>query len=185
MGPRPSGRGTPKTLKPADESIRLRQWGRGRVAAERGKPLAGGLWAPASMGPRPSGRGTRTSRTRISTYRGVNGAAAEWPRNDIRGNGIVSVRSASMGPRPSGRGTLDSHFRIWHEQSRVNGAAAEWPRNAAPATLKRPSGSRSVNGAAAEWPRNGLKEFINQKHLMRQWGRGRVAAERAQLRLPR
>ena len=36
----------------------------------------------------------------------------------------------------------------------------------------------SVNGAAAEWPRNVTPVVLAVVAVVRQWGRGRVAAER-------
>ena len=59
MGPRPSGRGT--LHAGWEETLRnlRRQWGRGRVAAERRKASETSVDVPS-----------------------VNGAAAEWPRND-------------------------------------------------------------------------------------------------------
>ena len=178
MGPRPSGRGTVPATRLGRTSV-PRQWGRGRVAAERSAgPLA--IMPPVC----------------------VNGAAAEWPRNARRCHGLRSGAPASMGPRPSGRGTglpqqgaglngpasmgprpsgrgtfLGSSFSSSFS-SGVNGAAAEWPRNEA-ASFGRRHRARSVNGAAAEWPRNVIGAGgVLFGGGMRQWGRGRVAAER-------
>ena len=59
MGPRPSGRGTHNEGKSVLSEI-ARQWGRGRVAAERNPDKTDLEEAlEASMGPRPSGRGTQ------------------------------------------------------------------------------------------------------------------------------
>ena len=180
MGPRPSGRGT-STLDDGEFSTSMRQWGRGRVAAER------------------AGMDLHRSQSRR-----VNGAAAEWPRN-ARRTGSRSLRaSASMGPRPSGRGTLDRTaggavlpMRQWG-RGRV---AAErgvrgYGRPAYMASMgPRPSGRGTrlvgamfpfivfrVNGAAAEWPRNVLCLLYDVVGDRRQWGRGRVAAERVRAR---
>ena len=134
MGPRPSGRGT-HLLRPLSVNTTPRQWGRGRVAAERCLPSQS-LQIPIR----------------------VNGAAAEWPRNAYsrRGPGRAEVC--------------------------VNGAAAEWPRNGRSSRRLRPSWSR-VNGAAAEWPRNGMRLVVwLRQRARRQWGRGRVAAERTHCR---
>ena len=201
MGPRPSGRGTmdkaftdeqwkrsvngaaaewPRNARHAltrEDRADVRQWGRGRVAAERSEVDLGPYALFASMGPRPSGRGTpwvdylnstiatrQWGRGRVAAERilrdicrvcwaGVNGAAAEWPRNERTLDGT------------GGGG------------ARVNGAAAEWPRNAGGALFlclpchasmgPRPSGRGTVTA-----------EHTKKDVEVRQWGRGRVAAER-------
>ena len=108
-----------------------RQWGRGRVAAER-------LWKPTSC--RPETR--------------VNGAAAEWPRNGGLELVLDRGRGASMGPRPSGRGTALGRIGRRHAPLR------QWGRGRVAAERFLPNVPRSMS-------------------LARQWGRGRVAAERA------
>ena len=70
-GPSPAGA---KILSPL-------QWGRGRMAAEGGRPGHALHAGRASMGPRPDGRGRapRGGRAWLKRY-GFNGAAAGWPR---------------------------------------------------------------------------------------------------------
>ena len=130
------------------------------------------------MGPRPDGRGRR---------RGL------CPR--------PYAPAASMGPRPDGRGrnlATCEPLRI----TGVNGAAAGWPRKAARLPTL-PAPGRRVNGAAAGWPRKGrqrrppihrrrsasmgprpdgrgrlrLASSPRATATVRQWGRGRMAAE--------
>ena len=108
----------------------MRQWSRGRLAAEC----------------------TSASRT-TRAIPCVNGAAAGWPRNAWAVGAVAVVRVASMEPRPVGRGMPSTRRPPYINERSVNGAAAGWPRNAP----GRPSGSRQsrrVNGAAAGWPRN-------------------------------
>ena len=89
---------------------------------------------------------------------GVNGAAAEWPRNALHDHVNTSRHLASMGPRPSGRGTL-----VQLQGDGVGSAASMGPR---------PSGRGTR-----------LPVFFEHGFEVRQWGRGRVAAERGGLRL--
>ena len=132
------------------------------------------------MGPRPSGRGTPPSTCAATRTSCVNGAAAEWPRN---------------GSWPPGRSQ-------W--QSSVNGAAAEWPRNVfnwqPPRTAPAASMGPRPSGRGTEAPEGGSRlrcpasmgprpsgrgtmglDKINAPVGKRQWGRGRVAAERTRL----
>ena len=61
----------------------LRQWGRGRMAAEGWTDPSGCTMMRASMGPRPDGRGRPGLSSRRPCDHGVNGAAAGWPRKDF------------------------------------------------------------------------------------------------------
>ena len=138
---------------PAHGQGNPRQWGRGRMAAEgclHGRP------APrrsASMGPRPDGRGRAPRADGHDVVRRcVNGAAAGWPRK-------ADVQRASE----------------W-VYTRVNGAAAGWPRKASRWPCARWPRT-CVNGAAAGWPRKAPAPGSASSTMMRQWGRGRMAAE--------
>ena len=84
MRPRPDGRGRRRPRREA---------GRGRLA---------------SMAPRPDGRGRLRARERTGAgARGFNGAAAGWPRKDVKPHVLcVILIRASMGPRPDGRGRI-------------------------------------------------------------------------------
>ena len=88
------------------ERLEMRQWSRGRLAAECmvGRPAAPPRNA-ASMEPRPVGRGMipggKTPRGRPPS---VNGAAAGWPRNGRGRHRACGAPRASMEPRPVGRG---------------------------------------------------------------------------------
>ena len=146
--------------------------------------------AAEGSSPRPRARSTPR----------VNGAAAGWPRKVglavAEGGGRLV---ASMGPRPDGRGRF-LPFRYPECAWGVNGAAAGWPRKGrppAPTACPAPS----VNGAAAGWPRKAGRlprrtarlfasmgprpdgrgrdhaEFLCDAQAVRQWGRGRMAAE--------
>ena len=130
------------------------------------------------MGPRPDGRG------RLAAWGGrrgrscVNGAAAGWPRKahtDCQGD---CDNDASMGPRPDGRGRRRARGAT-RRACGVNGAAAGWPRKATSQACTRRRGPR-VNGAAAGWPRKVFShDFCAARVRLRQWGRGRMAAEGA------
>ena len=184
MGPRPDGRGRPVSDADLHLPMALRQWGRGRMAAEGVGAAQPHVEAPASMGPRPDGRGRR--RGPGGSRRGV------W---------------ASMGPRPDGRGRACIELQPCYSYLRVNGAAAGWPRKvrgfdslptdsemrqwgrgrmAAEGARRPPTRpeSASVNGAAAGWPRKVMGADYSYMDPMRQWGRGRMAAEGGRGRRP-
>ena len=156
MGPRPDGRGRPRSGSPPCASLAMRQWGRGRMAAEGAslRPLQGGA-DRASMGPRPDGRGRlrpdriepavadqrQWGRGRMAAEGGValfapapRQAASMGPRPDGRGRAVRQVAKhaqvdASMGPRPDGRGRTSGR-KTPATPPCVNGAAAGWPRKA-------------------------------------------------------
>ena len=158
--------------------LMMRQWSRGRLAAEGARYLSRRSFSgTASMEPRPVGRGrARPGRSRGSTFlrqwsRGrlaaegcnrvsahsriscVNGAAAGWPRKVVGRLLFGIVRQASMEPRPVGRG----------RPTRCTTACA---------------GPTSVNGAAAGWPRKAAHApDLFYADALRQWSRGRLAAE--------
>ena len=127
MGPRPDGRGRIFYLV-VGFVVFLRQWGRGRMAAEGPANLTvavgatGRQWGRGRM----AAEGDRRS-PGFSLARCVNGAAAGWPRKVTRAAGELADRQrqwgrgrmaaegttrradgtdilASMGPRPDGRG---------------------------------------------------------------------------------
>ena len=201
MGPRPDGRGRRRpvlTYKPEKDGVNgaaagwprkaerprqiaevvMRQWGRGRMAAEG-----------------------NSFTFRFEEAGSVNGAAAGWPRKGRGRRERRPPRRASMGPRPDGRGRCGHPCRPSRGRPRVNGAAAGWPRkvglpsppahthpasmgprpdgrgrSCSPARASRPP--RSVNGAAAGWPRKARHNLVNARiEEGRQWGRGRMAAE--------
>ena len=156
----------------------VRQWGRGRMAAEGGAQAGRqGRRSLASMGPRPDGRG-RLGRKRhglLGSWRqwGRGRMAAEgkywlpgcpsatsrqWGRGRMAAEGRERAAcqswggGASMGPRPDGRGRglSCSLLRMW--LGCVNGAAAGWPRKDITAAGGG-AAQTSVNGAAAGWPR--------------------------------
>ena len=157
------------------------QWGRDRMAAERLEWHEVGVdVGHASMGPRPDGRGTRTRRSSVRrpSPTGFNGAATGWPRNGRQRTGALSCRycfngaatgwprndgnrnegdnqhHASMGPRPDGRGTRGPQGPVG-----AGGHASMGPR---------PDGRGTGRHRAMAAERAGL-----------QWGRDRMAAERA------
>ena len=105
------------------------------------------------MGPRPDGRGRSLAAQPTPLRLRVNGAAAGWPRKVGRRCQCTPIAWASMGPRPDGRGRCARRTAPCAGRSRVNGAAAGWPR-------------KEVIGHVAG----------GRGHL-RQWGRGRMAAE--------
>ena len=176
MGPRPDGRG--RCRGPRGSCRRTsRQWGRDRMAAEgcAAGCVPGCSWC-------------------------VNGAATGWPRKACPSCGIILfLVPASMGPRPDGRGRRTRGVLTMHAFLR------QWGRDRMAAEGKRahggPIGPPCVNGAATGWPRKGLcppqcpcrpsasmgprpdgRGRVNAlseivQHLVRQWGRDRMAAE--------
>ena len=102
MGPRPDGRGRPSHRRRPDPahlaSMGPRPDGRGRC----GDRQEGGREHDASMGPRPDGRGRRDDQAGpLSARRGVNGAAAGWPRKEG-----ASLASSPVLARQWGRGRM-------------------------------------------------------------------------------
>ena len=189
-------------LAPLNRTIDiLRQWSRGRLAAEWGPwppppPARPSVNGAAAGWPR-NGRGAAAgAKANLS----VNGAAAGWPRNGGGGrpargrpagvNGAAAGWPRNVPQRPGTHGWPGmrqwSRGRLAAECAgagappqwivRVNGAAAGWPRNG-PADYGVTTWKMSVNGAAAGWPRNeGLANDL-QGGRARQWSRGRLAAE--------
>ena len=178
----------------------LRQWGRGRMAAEGPRPARSLVRDHASMGPRPDGRGRLLPpRDRVGLRhasmgprpdgRGrappswmpirptsVNGAAAGWPRKvgSCWTRGPLHV--ASMGPRPDGRGRLHPATLEAYRKSCVNGAAAGWPRKGVPGHPHR----RPEQASMGPRPDGRGRLLLIDRDLLpcrRQWGRGRMAAE--------
>ena len=155
MGPRPDGRGRIVQVV-WNASLIVRQWGRGRMAAE-------GL---LSCSP-------------CRTCTGVNGAAAGWPRKARApgrhlqlgrerqwGRGRMAaegrgarrrrpcVPAASMGPRPDGRGrALNRAISLPSYDRRQWGRGRMAAEGFSPCPDTHTGGS--VNGAAAGWPRKG------------------------------
>ena len=204
MGPRPDGRGrrtakkVPTAATPA--SMGPRPDGRGRRDG-MGIGPAGGL---ASMGPRPDGRGRcRVWGRCCATKRGVNGAAAGWPRKGLCvAPAAIDLDPASMGPRPDGRGRMTIDFNTRPSLSRQWGrgrmaAEGRVPRRPADRVYQasmgpRPDGRGRRNGRvehrsdlfASMGPRpDGRGRMMpgewTHPHATRQWGRGRMAAEGA------
>ena len=129
MGPRPIGRGNPKTIsfrvlfEPA--SMGPRPIGRGNFI----HAVPYGLVWNASMGPRPIGRGNNRS----SRQPGWSHHASMGPRPIGRGNhddcrdaGVL--RRASMGPRPIGRGNANVQAVASARCGGFNGAATNRSR---------------------------------------------------------
>ena len=159
-----------------------RQWGRGRMAAEGIDAfLPGGKLCLASMGPRPDGRGRRRA---VGACRRRDQRRRQWGRGRMAAEGSrpplttpASGSTASMGPRPDGRGRMP---------------AASWRRRPASASMgPRPdgrgrgicrSGGRTA-GSASMGPRPDGRGRVKDRlttlheHVLRQWGRGRMAAE--------
>ena len=130
------------------------QWGRDRMAAERGGRAGAWPWPAASMGPRPDGRGTLDLCRRNCGFEllqwGRDRMAAE--RRSPRRHRQAPLH-ASMGPRPDGRGTATAMTSSAKGMKGFNGAATGWPRNGGGRSGRRPRGRR-FNGAATGWPRN-------------------------------
>ena len=160
MGPRPDGRGRPDTLSMI-EPERKRQWGRGRMAAEGSQAetaFSACLW-------RQWGRGRMAAEGDRAEHVDGPQQASMGPRPDGRGRkrgakGGAAMVLASMGPRPDGRG------RIGH----VPAVDSEHQASMGP----RPDGRGRIVPPA--WSSN---------HGMRQWGRGRMAAEGRRFQTPR
>ena len=157
MGPRPDGRGK-IAMSGGFIALAMRQWGRGQTAAERpGARLCGrnGFLRQWGRGQTAAERscGRRLLAGRIPRQWGRGQTAAER----LRGLAKVGTGKASMGPRPDGRGKAHN---FWHGLR-----------------------SGSVNGAAARRPRKGLRPVGITIVVLRQWGRGQTAAERAERRL--
>ena len=131
MGPRPDGRGRRRRQRPSPHLVRLRQWGRGRMAAEGSRRQAVD-WTPP---PRQWGRG-RMAAEGLCRRPGREGRSASMgPRPDGRGRATgrpwrARSEPASMGPRPDGRGRPSSGSGSPTTTNCVNGAAAGWPRKA-------------------------------------------------------
>ena len=160
------------------------------------------LDAPASMGPRPDGRGRSGSTHTSSTPGSVNGAAAGWPRKvharvavwdranrrqwgrgRMAAEGIECGRCrdhatrASMGPRPDGRGRRPrpemkrAPSEIASMGPRPDGRGRCFlpppPTHPRPASMgPRPDGRGRPSPPVGPSP-----------GAVRQWGRGRMAAE--------
>ena len=178
MGPRPDGRGRGYSLASAarcmtcvngaaagwprkaatsqhlSRRVAVRQWGRGRMAAEGSPPRPTTPAPRASMGPRPDGRGRGAEGCRPARAgRRVNGAAAGWPRKGAPAFNVWPPhvwRQWGRG-RMAAEGTHGPHWMLLHVTC--------------------------VNGAAAGWPRKACSTDDLEPIVSRQWGRGRMAAE--------
>ena len=177
MGPRPDGRGRDRPLgrrlgRP------IRQWGRGRMAAEGASRQTRASTTPI----RQWGRGRMAAEGRMMWrrfarhMRAVNGAAAGWPRKVFGGGGFVrgilrqwgrgrmaaeggdvehvllADRGPSMGPRPDGRGRL-CHAGTRHGGHQPSMGPRPDGRGRRHAFRASPTSRPPVNGAAAGWPR--------------------------------
>ena len=181
MGPRPDGRGR-RALRAYPRAGKVRQWGRGRMAAEgredlvevvghrrrqwgRGRMAAEGMYLvidaertfPASMGPRPDGRG----RLFAGNLARLIVLGRQWGRGRMAAEGNHGGRRCAAPECVNGaaagwprKATSARRWQAW--QTRVNGAAAGWPRKAGYECLPSAS-SVSVNGAAAGWPRKATR----------------------------
>ena len=202
MGPRPDGRGRAAGAEtPGIEA--LRQWGRGRMAAE-GAPAA----MPSSIRAlRQWGRGRMAAEGgEPGQLREVERLVRQWGRGRMAAEGPagrpasrpVSMRQWGRG-RMAAEGGRSSTLQSTRTTS-VNGAAAGWPRKVAdPSALcditgasmgPRPDGrgrtsARSSRRSASkrQWGRGrmaaeGWSAFTTPaRRCRRQWGRGRMAAE--------
>ena len=176
MGPRPDGRGRRGRGGGAAQLL-LRQWGRGRMAAEGPCPfipLIGLICVngAAAGWPRKGGGGGGDA---FASF-GVNGAAAGWPRKAARAARPGRSLLASMGPRPDGRGRMKTGGRP------LGGRLRQWGRGRMAAEGGAAQPRRDGRRAASMGPRpdgRGRRQGHSKttKGLPRQWGRGRMAAE--------
>ena len=178
MGPRPDGRGTPVF------SIKGPRTGASFNGAAAGWPR--NVWTPAPKA-RPSarlqwGRGRMAAeRCKLRSCRAQR-PASMGPRPDGRGTVVVrepvrGAEDASMGPRPDGRGTeYDSYFALCGQCAsmgpRPDGRGTSTPQ-AQVLALHRLQWGR---GRMAAERADACREAGVDSEL--QWGRGRMAAER-------
>ena len=104
-------------------------------------------------------------------------AAEGYKRNAIGG----ALVGTSMGPRPDGRGRPSKCWPYGAGTVTSMGPRPDGRGRSSPSPWSSAS-APDVNGAAAGWPRKDAFDSSPMLNLLRQWGRGRMAAEGKRLK---